>query len=58
MSVTAYRALMDNLTAKDKQIAEVVAGMDELDPRRRQELVAYTQELLEEYRAEQRAAKV
>ena len=57
MSVTAYRTLVDHLAVKDNQIAEVAAGMKELDPGRRQEMVDYAQELLEEYRAE-RAAKV
>ena len=37
--------------------AEVVAGMKELDPRRRQEFADSAQQLIEEYRAEQRAAK-
>jgi len=51
MSSTAYRALVDDLIANDSQLAEVVAGMKELDPRRRQELVEYVQEILEEQRA-------
>jgi succinate dehydrogenase flavin-adding protein (antitoxin of CptAB toxin-antitoxin module) len=50
MSVTAYRTLKDHLAAKDNQIAEVCAGMKELDPGRRQEMVDYVQELLEEQR--------
>jgi hypothetical protein len=58
MSATAYRTLLDNLTAKDNLIAEVIAGMKELDAGRRQEMVGYVQELLEEYRAEQLAEQV
>ena len=57
MSSTAYRALVDDLVAKDSQFAEVVAGMKKLDPRRRQEFVEYVQEILEEQRAAQRTAK-
>ena len=62
MSSTAYRALVTDLTAKGILIAEVVAGLKELDPGRRQEVIDYVQQLLEEqrlaqWRVERRAAK-
>ena len=53
-SSTAYRALVTDLTAKGILIAEVVAGLKELDPRRRQEVIDYVQQLLEEQRLAQR----
>ena len=53
-SSTAYRALVTDLTAKGILIAEVVAGLKELDPRRRQEVIDYVQQLLEEQRVAQR----
>jgi hypothetical protein len=58
MSSTAYRALVDDLTAKDDLSAEVVAALKVLDPGGKQEVLDYIQQLLEEQRAEQRAVKV
>ena len=49
--IATERALVDDLIANDDLIAEVLAALKELNPRRRRELIGNLQQFIEEQRA-------